>query len=225
MRIASAKGWLVVGALAAVVVMVLGWTMLISPMRDRTSLVQDEVASQQAANATAQDNVARLKKQSAGLSVRRAQLKALATTIPASEQIPTLLRDISAAAKSAGVTLGELTPSSPLLVTPPTAGNASQPAAVGGLQEVPLAISITGTYAQTQAFLAALESMKRAVLVHGLDLAVGTGGTDATLTTSLRAAVFINPDLGTPSVVPAPAAPAGGEPVPAGTDSQAGTPS
>ena len=222
MRIASAKAWLVVGALAAVVVMVLGWTMLISPMRDRTASVQDEVAAQQSANATAQDTVARLKKQSAGLSVRRAQLKALTTTIPASEQVPTLLRDISAAAKATGVTLGELTPFSPIAVTPAVSGSSSQTEVVAGLQEVPLAISITGTYAQTQAFLAALEAMKRAVLVHGLDLAVGTGGTEATLTTSLRAGVFINPDLGTPRVAPAPATPAGGEPVAA---AQSGTPS
>lgn len=222
MRIASAKAWLVVGALAAVVVMVLGWTMLISPMRDRTASVQDEVAAQQSANATAQDTVARLKKQSAGLSVRRAQLKALTTTIPASEQVPTLLRDISAAAKATGVTLGELTPFSPIAVAPAVSGSSSQTEVVAGLQEVPLAISITGTYAQTQAFLAALEAMKRAVLVHGLDLAVGTGGSEATLTTSLRAGVFINPDLGTPRVAPAPAAPAGGEPVPA---AQTDTPS
>jgi len=217
MRKASAKGWAIIGVLAALVVVALGWTMLIAPLRDQTGAVQEEAAAQIAANATAQDTVARLEKQAARLPAAKAQLEGLRSTIPADEEIPTLVRQINGAAVTAGVTLDVITPASAVPVAVPAAGGALP---VGGLQEVPLAISVTGTYVQTQAFLAALESLQRGVLVRGIDLAEAPGAEEGQVHTAIRAGVFINPNLGTPVQAPAPAAPdAGTDPAtPAGDD-------
>ena len=67
----------------------------------------------------------------------------------------------------------------------------------GGLQEIAVSIAVTGTYAQTRNFLVGLEAMKRGVLVHGLDMVENAGGAAGTFKTTIRAGVFLNPDLGT----------------------------
>ncbi len=195
MKIASTKAWALIGVLAAAVVLAVGWTLLISPARQHVAEVQDEVSSQASTNATAADAVARLKKQSSLLDGRRAQMEALAVTIPKTAQIPTLVRDINNAAALSGVTLDQVTPASPVPVV--AAGSSSQQKVEGGLQEIAVSIAVTGTYAQTRNFLVGLEAMKRGVLVHGLDMVENAGGSAGTFKTTIRAGVFLNPDLGT----------------------------
>ncbi len=195
MKIASTKAWALIGVLAAAVVLAVGWTLLISPARQHVAEVQDEVSSQASTNATAADAVARLKKQSSLLDGRRAQMEALAVTIPKTAQIPTLVRDINNAAALSGVTLDQVTPASPVPVV--AAGSSSQQKVEGGLQEIAVSIAVTGTYAQTRNFLVGLEAMKRGVLVHGLDMVENAGGAAGTFKTTIRAGVFLNPDLGT----------------------------
>lgn len=223
MKVSSAKGWALIGALTAAVIVALGWTLVISPMRSATAEVQDQVASQLSSNAASLDTVAQLKKQSAQLGAEKAKLAALKSAIPSEQEIPTLIRQISAAAKDTGVSLSELTPSSPLPVVANPNAAATPNAPVSGLQEVPLSISVTGTYEQTQFFLNSLERLKRGVLVHGIDLAAVPGGTDGQFLTAIRAGVFINDQLGSR---PANASvPSQGQPTPAPDPLATDTPS
>ena len=193
MRISSSKGWALIGGLAAAVVLALGWTLLISPMRSSTAEVEDQVSAQVATNGTQRDVVARLKAQAAGLPAQQAKLQALQATIPVKEQIPALVRAVSSSATATGVSLVEMTPASPTPVgASAAAAAASGETVTGGLQEIPLQIGVSGTYAQTTAFLASLEGMHRAVLVHGLDMSPTVGGAAGRYTTSIRAGVFVN---------------------------------
>ena len=202
MTVATSKAWTLIGVLAAAVVLAVGWTLLISPVREHAAEVQDELSSQVSANASAADAVAKLQQEVPLLKARQAEMAALRATIPPSALIPALVRDINASAALTGVTLDQITPATPAPLVAP-AGGPSQ-AAPGGLQEIAISLGVTGSYKQTRNFLASLEAMKRGVLVHGLDMEQNVGGDAGTFKTTIRAGVFINPDLGSHRQEPVP---------------------
>ncbi len=194
MRVSSAKGWAIIGMLAGAVVLALAWTLVISPVRSNTADVQDQVTAQLDANTQSAQVLAKLKAQSATLPAQKTALKAAESAIPTSEQAPGLIRSLNDAAAASGVSLDQLTRATPIAV----GASATDPGGAGGLQEIPLTIKVTGTYSQTQNFLANIEKMPRAVLVHGVTLGDAQGTVDSkdAYTTQLTAGAFFNPEPG-----------------------------
>ncbi|MGN6597933.1 MAG: hypothetical protein ACTHMW_01410, partial [Actinomycetes bacterium] len=89
---------------------------------------------------------------------------------------------------------------SPAPATPAQPAAPAQPAGAG-VYQIPLVLTVNGTYAQVQAYLARLEHLDRALLVSSFSFAPGQSttstkpatpkvGQSPTLTTTINAAVF-----------------------------------
>src|SRR5258708_5054766 len=113
----QSRRW-VAGAAAAMVLLVLAsYFLLIQPkMAQASSLRSQKVAQQQANDQLALD-IAQLKSQSAPLPARQAELAVIQQQLPASANLPTLIRNLTTIATAAGVTLNSIAPSAPQAVT------------------------------------------------------------------------------------------------------------
>jgi Tfp pilus assembly protein PilO len=140
-----------------------------------------------------QTQVSQLREQQKGQLDQQRQLDAIAAKIPGDPQLPALIRQLSAAAKTANVDLVSLSPGPPTFVVPtgPTlaartsaashspgpAGNAATAptAPASQLAQIPLQLQITGSYSNIEQFFLAVESLNRAMLVSGLTIAPANG--------------------------------------------------
>lgn len=235
---ARSRLWLIGGAIAAVLVLVLGWFFFVSPQRDEADQLTQQAADLEQQNQLLAAKIAQLKQQASALPSLQAELDTLAAQAPPTPEIPELVRQLSSVASETGVTLLSVAPALPAPWTPPaatatptatgTAAASGAPAAPGapaagaanGIQQIALTVAASGAYSNVQLFISRLETLPRALLVSGWTLGRGaeggaTGGN--TLALSLQGSVFILPDLPTavPTITP---------PADAGTGASAGTP-
>lgn len=161
-------------ALVTIAVMALGWFLLISPKRGEAADLRDQTAAQDAANAQLQAKVAMLREQAKDLPKQRARLALIAVNIPDNPQLPSLIRSLTKTARDSRVDLQALQPGAPAAVASTVAGATTapvrpgQPVAPVGLQQIPLAITITGDYFEAANFVNRLEGLRRSLLVTGL---------------------------------------------------------
>jgi Tfp pilus assembly protein PilO len=196
------KGIAAIGAVVCIVVLVAGWFLLISPVKSDISKTKAEAATQVEANDSARLKLSSMRSIAKQLPREQAELAALTQKVPASAQLPTLLRDIQTAADNTGVSLKALTPSQP-------ADLASAP----GISAVQISMSVSGGYAEIEQFESALEGLKRTFLVSGFSMTGGSkvdstgkstpsdGSTD--ITTSIDGQVLLK---SVPVATPTPAA-------------------
>jgi len=206
----SVKAWVVIGVLAALAVVGVGWALLITPQRTTLDELQSEIARQEDSNMSARAAIVRLKKEAEELPARKAELAAMKVTIPPVAGMPDLVRALNTIAKASGATLGEVTPGPAAAVDAvvTSSGKNADPAApVTGLQQIPVTIRITGTYQQTEKFLAEIQKLKRGVLVTDFAFDSGTVTALEPFDTTIGADVFINPELGSKSTTAATPAP------------------
>src|SRR5262249_24907970 len=107
--------------------------------------------------------------------------------VPDNPSLPVLVRQLSAAATGAGVSLTSIAPSPPTLVTttattttPTTGGTAAAPAA---LAQIPVSVTIIGSYANVERFFHATETLTRAMTVGGWTMSAQGGGSGSTTST------------------------------------------
>jgi Tfp pilus assembly protein PilO len=233
------RQWSMLTAVAVVGVLALGWFALVSPQRSDASKLRSQTANQEAANATLVSQVNQLQQQQKGLPAEQRKVSSIQTKIPNNPALPGLIRQLSAAAKSSGVELVSLAPAQPALVaaapaagaattgatststtsttstsTGTTTGSGTTPAAVAPtLAQIPVTISVQGSFYNLNSFFLAVENLRRAMLVQGWNMAAAvtpggassssTGGGTApakqlapgTLTASLQAIVFLSPEV------------------------------
>ncbi len=186
MRLDSTMKWYGGAALGAVLVLLAGYLLLVSPTRSNADEITAQAQAQTDANGVTQQRIDALKAQYKDLPVLQKDLAALQTHLPTTPQMPALLRALSAAAAKSGVTLQSVTPSNPTVLStgasaagPITTATASAP---GQVADYPLAISIQGNFANVKLFMASLEALPRSVLVTGLNVTRAgdaQGGVDA----------------------------------------------
>jgi Tfp pilus assembly protein PilO len=200
----SSKLWLFVGPAVAVVVLALGWLLLVSPKMSEASQLAEETSSAQASNVMAQAKLTTLQQQSKTLPAQKAQLVALQRQIPADPAVADLIRSLNAAATATGVHLDQVTPGA----LAPIGGGAA--GSTGGLQQMPVMMGTTGSYANQVKFLAAVEHLDRALLVTSVNLAGDPSvAPPAGTIPGLKLAINANAFVSTPVVAPpAPAQPA-----------------
>jgi len=172
----------ILGPVLAVVVL---WMLVLSPKISDLGEANDDLS---AARSTLQTTEAKLLEQQANrsqLTGRRAALAAAGRAVPATSQIPELLRQLQRVAERSGVEINSLTP-----------GTAA--AATAGAQTIPLDLSISGSYGQTQAFMRGLDKLVRVskstisatgrlVSISSVQLSSGDGGK---LSGSLTASIY-----------------------------------
>jgi Tfp pilus assembly protein PilO len=169
-------------AALAVLLLLAGWFLLVSPKRAEADDLNQQAARQAADNVATQAKIKVLKAQAANLPQQQAKLATIRLHIPTTPGLPPLVRSLSQIAKDTGVTLKEVSPSNPVAVV-------SQPGVVAvgetTLQQVPFAITVLGDYWEIERFLSKVEGLQRSFLVTGIDFTLpNTPSTNASATTS-----------------------------------------
>jgi type IV pilus assembly protein PilO len=215
----STRTWTAGTAVAAVLLLIAGWFLLISPQRSQAADLRDQVTAQNAANDAIALKTKQLQAQFASLPERQAQLAEIKQQMPENPALPSLIRDLSSYAESAGVKLDSVAPGTPVAVAPAApAAPAGQPVAPGqapaaastdGLLSIPTTVTAIGSYSELTLYLQKLQSsMRRAFLVNTVNLtkANTTGGSSGDLTMTLNAEIFVMQAAAAPAAPTTPAA-------------------
>jgi Tfp pilus assembly protein PilO len=215
----STRTWTAGTAVAAVLLLIAGWFVLISPQRSEAADLRDQVTAQNAANDQIALKTKQLQAQFASLPERQAQLAEIKQQMPDNPALPSLIRDLSSYAESAGVTLDSVAPGTPAAVVAaaPAAAPAGQPVAPGqapaagstdGLVSIPTTVTAVGSYSELTLYLQKLQSsMRRAFLVNTVTLAKANTKTAGDLTMTLNAEIFVMQTAAAPATPKAPVAP------------------
>lgn len=189
------RQWGLLTGVAVLVVLVAGWFLLVSPQRSHAANLRAQAAAQQTTNDQLAATVALRSAQQRGLPTQQALLAELAEKIPNNPALPSLIRELSAAADNAGVELVSIAPQQPQLLTPATGGTpgstggggaatGATPAA-GTLAEIGLTIQVSGSYFNIEQFFSNAENLTRSMLVTGFTLAPSaTGSSSSTASAS-----------------------------------------
>jgi Tfp pilus assembly protein PilO len=119
------------GAAAVLLYVVAAWFLLVSPKRAEAARLQDEVAA-------AEEQVAEARSSTGGSkapTTRVSDLFRLAEAMPSSREQTSLLLQLDAVARQAGVTAGTVTIQDPTTLA-------------GGTVAVPVTVTVTGSYRQ-----------------------------------------------------------------------------
>jgi Tfp pilus assembly protein PilO len=175
----------VVALLAVVAVAAAGWFLLISPQRSHAASLRQQAAQAEQNNATLATQVAEHRAQEKQLPQKEALLAQLQSRIPADPELPSLIRELSSAADSAGVQLVSLSPATPSTVTqtaapapsPGSAGRSATPAApaipANSLADISVQMNVVGGYFNLEQFFSNLESLPRALRVTQFSINAG----------------------------------------------------
>ena len=181
----------IITAVVAVVLIVAWYFLLLSPTRTKLSDLDGQVQAQQAALATATQEVARLESYKKTAPQSRAEIVRLGKMLPESEGIPSLIIELTRTADASGVDLNSIS------------RGATQPGTPFGLQSVTLAV--TGRFFDVEDFLYRLETYVafrnasfrvtgRLLEVKTVTLTGGTAaadGTTAPLTVSIELNAYL----------------------------------
>ena len=144
MRVAKRREVYIIPPLVGVVLIVAWYFLLLSPARAKLSALDSQVQAQQAALATAQQDVARLESYKKTAPQSRAEIVRLGKMLPQSEGIPSLIIELTKTADASGVDLNSIS------------RGATQPGTPFGLQSVSL--QVTGRFFDIEDFLYRMET-------------------------------------------------------------------
>jgi type IV pilus assembly protein PilO len=202
------------GVLAALLLTVLWWVLLMSPRRDEIAAVEQQVLDIQAQQTTVQQQIVALQEVRATAPEIEADLVAVETVLPSSAALPSAIRQLAQAADDSGVTLTAVVPGRPVAAA--TADPAS------GLAEITIAVTLEGSYYQLVDFLRRVEDptiTPRAILWDNMGVTIPPDPGYPTLAVTLtgRAFAVLPPLPGAPAPETA-APPADGAPADGSTD-------
>jgi|GEM_PF-2420258 len=220
------RPWIIGAALLAVVAIVLGWFVGISPQLSIASINDSARAGIESQNSTTQIEIARLKKQFDNLPALQKQLDTLGVTVPNENKLEEFTAQIAAATVASGAVIKTITFGDAASFVPTLSFLSRMPPTVNPTTfvTIPYTMSATGTKEQLNAFLKIVQLgtrmtiMSSVVSAQGPDAAVW--GSDITGMTFvlLDVPIAVNPDgaattggtspTATPTPIPAP--PAGG---------------
>jgi Tfp pilus assembly protein PilO len=163
-----------VGALAAVLVLALWWTMLLKPARAKASKVRADTAIQQSKLDPLQAQLAQAQRDAANAATFKAQLESLQLAMPDSPALAAFIRNANDISKASGVSWQSVTHG------PPTIG-------ADGVNSITLGIQVKGTYAQVMDYLTRLAKLQRLVVVDGVQLSTAADTGASTGSTSGQA--------------------------------------
>src|SRR5947209_20010643 len=179
------RQWALLTAVACLAVLAAGLVLVIKPQRADASRLRTQTAGVESHSAQLRSQVDQLRQEQKDLPAVQKLLSQIATKIPDNPALPTLIRQLSAAADGAGVTLISLAPSAPTVATTApgavtaagagataatTAGASSTSPAASPLASIPITVQVQGSYFNIEQFFSAVESLNRAMLVGGFTL-------------------------------------------------------
>lgn len=150
---------LLIGAGAALALLVLWYFLLWSPAGGRLTAARDRTAAAEAQEQALTLEIRRLQDAHRKEPVKRATLESLRVAIPDAPQPGQLILEINDAANRSGISFLSIAP------TPPAAPLA------GGPPQMALALSVAGGYFQVLDFINRLDDMPRLIVIDSLSLA------------------------------------------------------
>lgn len=194
--------WLLIGGIGSVLLLLIGYFLIISPARGQLDELTTATADQEARNQQLSANLAQLKQQVAEVPAKIKEIEAVQAKMPAEMEQPALVRSLERAAATAGVSLTNISASTPTAIE----------GAPGNLElvELPYTMNATGAYSQLKTFVSELERLERAFLLTTLTVAGGSEDVGA-LTLDLSGRFFslenleVTPPTNLPAAEPAPA--------------------
>jgi hypothetical protein len=178
-----------VGGMALLVVVALGWVFVLSPRTSALAEVRQQIEDVRAQNDGLRQQINVLRAQEAALGDVRTTAQALAAKFPPTADQPRMFREITLAAAAAGIPAAKvttLTPQAPITGRPGQVTGAQLPGAssTADLARQTVGMSVEGTLDQLQRLMRNLENMSRAYLVTSLTLGQGSeaGLYNATIT-------------------------------------------
>ena len=184
----SIRAWIGLTAVVALVVVVAGWFLLISPTRASTADARVNIQSEEDRSIVLTKALDALKKEFAGLDANKAKLAALALQIPSTAETSEFRRALVDRAAKSGVTIVSISTNVPAAVpaaagkpapaattapanaatptptpSPAPGAAATAPSSGGALADqtfvgIPLEITVVGTYDAARAFIASLQT-------------------------------------------------------------------
>jgi Tfp pilus assembly protein PilO len=172
------RQWTLMAVIAVIIVLAGGWVLLVKPQQSKISTVKAQAATQQSANQVLLQQIAAREAQKKTLPSEQAQLQKLTTQVPTVPDEPGIIRALTSSAAGANVNLLSLTPGAVVPVTAATATTtltttsttASSSSSGGSLIELPISMSVVGSYANIESYFQLLERLPRAILVTGFNL-------------------------------------------------------
>jgi Tfp pilus assembly protein PilO len=229
------RKWSALAAVLVVAIFAASWFLLISPKRGEAADLRGKAATKSEENARLAEQITMLQEQQKDLPTQQAQLAAMRTQIPGNPALPSLIRDLTAAGKKAGVSIDSMAPSLPValveapsttVVAPTTTGDDAASAGstaptkptphaaapTSTLFQVPLTLSVTGSYFELEHFVSKLETVRRSLLVTGFKLGapLTADAKAGDLTIVLDGRVFLSQPTTAPTTTPV-VAPATGD--------------
>jgi Tfp pilus assembly protein PilO len=180
--------WLLGGFLAVILLGVGGWFLLIHPKYTEAGNVRAEVGNGQVELATLNKQLAKLKTQKAQLSTLTATRDRYQNALPATltKSMPAFLNELQDSGTAESVDVSGI-----------TQGSVQQSAALAGVWEVPITMTIAGTAADLSAFLNRLQTVQaRAVLITTASLSGDSTSASGQMTLSLALTAFYAPATG-----------------------------
>jgi hypothetical protein len=229
-RTQTEKLWLIGTAVVGFVLVLIGYFFFISPQRDQTDQVGNQIATAQIQNDTLQARIVSLNAQNAKLASYQQELKSAQLALPATSGMPVFLRTLQSIGNSTSTTLsslsvGQVAPLVPVVASTPTNTSSASPSPTAtttatapagpAIYFIPITATATGSSAQLSAFLTQLQSVQpRAVLITQ----IVQGGTTPLATTTTKGGGLTSLQLTMQAfVAPVAAAVAPGTPVPSPT--------
>jgi hypothetical protein len=198
------RAWLLGTAVAAVLLVLIGYFAFISPERGKTKDVQSQVADAQTQNITLSSRVSSLAIQYKKLDKYQADLakarQALPSTSGLTDFLSTLQTIGTATHADSSLTVG--TPTDVTSLSGTTSGSTGGTAAAVGsahIYALPITAQVSGTVAALNAFLTQLQSVQpRAVLISQItETSPAAGATGAGTTLQLTMKAFVAPSSAT----------------------------
>jgi Tfp pilus assembly protein PilO len=203
--------WLLGGAIAALLLVLIGYFLLISPQRSQTSSTDAQVSSAQLQNSTLQSRIDTLQRQNKDLATYQSALKQAQLALPATSGLPAFLRTLQTIGSATQTTVAALSVNPPISLTPTTGATAPTPsssaptsasstgtsAAAGpSIYALPITAQVIGSPAQLEAFLTQLQAVQpRAVLITDISQSSGaTGSSPGATELQLTMQAFVAPD-------------------------------
>jgi Tfp pilus assembly protein PilO len=196
MNMRTANTWYIGAAIAAILVLLAGWLLLVAPAKSNAADLTAQASAVDEANSVTQTKIAALQQQAKGVTAQQQKLAQIQAKIPPVSALPAMIRTLSDAATGAGVTLTSVTPATPAVVPGATGAVGSLP-----LETISLDVKISGNFSSVRLYLNSLETMQRAFLVTNLTI-VNSSNTGAqsgstagtgTLTADISGNIFMAP--------------------------------
>ncbi len=190
------RKWTLGAALIAVLVLVAGWFLLISPQRAEVADLQAQTEAQENTNSSLDTELAVLKQENKNLPEKQAELAALQTKVPQTAELPTYIREMQEVGRKSGVAFTSLTPTAPVTVGGVSSeGGALMPETLAALN---VDMVVTGSFFEITKFMNDLETASRYTLVSGY--VIDSEGTEtesgqgtADLTATVNARIYLVP--------------------------------